>query len=167
MHAAMPIPLIRNGPTTMWNDQLQRWKVLEDARAEEFHGARVVLGNVVRNGRVHRRVNGRAGVDGAGDVEFYHLLPQRIPPFIAQRGREGLAAAGLNWGNIAGQNPLFFEVPFQFLTPGLGAHSWRLGQLTHRRDFVWKEADDAGNEVVAGLRPVAADQLRTKVMPHS
>src|SRR5262249_34815437 len=36
MHAAMSVPLVRNGPAAVRNDQLQRRKVLEDARAEEF-----------------------------------------------------------------------------------------------------------------------------------
>src|SRR5215510_439466 len=166
MHATMPIPLIRDGPTTVRNNDLQGREVLEDARAEQLHGARVMLGNVVGNGRMHCRVDGRTGVDGAGDIELDHLLPQRIPPFIAQRGCEGLAASGLVWIDITGDKPLLFDTALQFFHPALGADVRRLGELAHWRDFVRKEATDARNEVVAGFRPVAADQFRAKVMPH-
>src|SRR5262249_18128786 len=49
VHAAMPVPLIWDGPATVRNHDLQPGKVLEDARAEQLHGARVMLGNVVGN----------------------------------------------------------------------------------------------------------------------
>jgi hypothetical protein len=91
-----------------------------------------MLGNVVGNGRVHRRIDRGTGVDGAGDVELDHLLPQRIPPFIAQRGREGLTPSGQIRVDIAGDKSLLFDTAFQFFHPALRADPRRLGKLTHR-----------------------------------
>jgi hypothetical protein len=150
----------------MGNDQLQRRKILEHARAQELHGAREILADVVGAGRMHGRVAGCAGVDGAGDAELHHFLPQRIPPFITERGREGLTASSYIRVDIAGHKPLLCDTALQLFYPGLGADARRLRQLTDRRELVRPQPGDTCDEVVAGLGPVTADQLRAKVMPH-
>ena len=115
---------------------------------------------------MHRRVDGRTGVDGAGDVELDHLLPQRIPPFIAQRWCEGLAASGLIGVDIAGDKSLLFDTALQFFRPALGLTPGDWGSWHTGETLSGKRRPMRAIRSLQASCPVAADQFRAKVMPH-
>ena len=115
---------------------------------------------------MHGRVERSARVYRPGNVQLRHLLPQGIPPFIGQRWGERLPPAGQVRIDVAGNESLLFDAALKLFDPRLRADPRRLRQLAYRRDLIRPEAGDPGDQVVAGLGPVAAYQLRAEVMSH-
>jgi hypothetical protein len=93
-------PMERHGPAAMRDDQLERRKVLEEVRQDQLHERHGVGVEVIRAGRVLRRIATSADVNHRRHVELDHLLVERIPPLVGQRrgieistGRVGVEVA--------------------------------------------------------------------------
>jgi hypothetical protein len=75
--AAEAAPMERHRTAAMRDDQLERRKILEEIEQDQLHEGHGVGVEVVRSGRVLRRIAAPADVNHRRHVELDHLLVER------------------------------------------------------------------------------------------
>src|SRR5438067_12041201 len=126
IHAAVASPVVRNGATAMWNDEAQRWEILEQLRLlHELHEGRGIGIQVVRTGLVKGGIARRADVDHGRYVELDDLLVQRVPGPLGKR-RVLPVPAGASGGQVAAKESQLIEATLK-LGAGISRwYTWRL-----------------------------------------
>lgn len=107
-------PVVGHRAAALGNRQAQRLKILEKARQDELHESGGV--EVVRSCTVKVRVAGAAQMDYARDVEFDHLLEERISVTGVQRRVFPIAVDRVRV-HVAAANPVFADAQE---APGVG-----------------------------------------------
>ena len=84
--------LIGHRSAAVGNDDLQLWKILQDPRIHDRQDCQALFGDEML-AIVFAAVLAAGGMDQAGKIQLHHLFPQRIPVFVAERGRAVVAFA--------------------------------------------------------------------------
>src|SRR6185437_5117520 len=101
------------------------------------------------------------------NVERDHLLPERIPPLVAERGGQRVDAARHVRVDVAADEAELVDAALELLGAVARADPGRLRQLADRQELAGEHAEDARDEVVVDRGPVAAHRLVAEIMAHA
>ena len=91
-------------------------------------------------------------VDHRGDVVFDHLFVDRVPGFVAQRGRGPVATTRV-WVQVDTDVAVFFDTLFQLGDAGRGVDARGLGQHGCTDEVVGEEFSHAKAQLITNRRP--------------
>ena len=158
-------PVERHRPAAVRDDQLERRKVLEQVGQDELHERHRIGVEVIGARRMHGRVTAARHVNHGRDIELGHFFIKRIPPLVGQGRRVEITARRI--GIEVATDETHLDAALEFADRVLRRHAGRLRQLTHADEILRKQRDDAGDQIVANLRPFEADALVADVMAHA
>ena len=136
-------PMERHRAAAMRDDQLELREILEQVGEDELHERHGVGVEIIRAGRVHRRIAAARHVHHCRHVELDHLLVERIPPLVGQRRRIEVAAGRIGI-EIAADEAELFDATLELARGILRRHVERLRQLAHADEVLREQRDTRG-----------------------
>ena len=150
--AAEASPVVGHRAAAVRDQEAQRRKLLEQVRREALHEGRRVGVQVMRAGGVKGRVAAGADVDHRRDVVLHHLLVDRVPVLVAQRGAGPVAARRIGI-QVDADVAVLLDAFLQLGNAGGRIDAGRLRQHRHRHEIVGKELTHPVAQLVADRGP--------------
>ena len=163
--AAETAPVIGHRAASVRNDEAQRREILEQIAGQALHESGRVGIEVMRAGRVERRVAAGRHVDHRRDVVLDHLLVDRIPEPIGERRRVPHPARRIRI-QVDRHIAVLVDALLELGDARPGIDARRLRQHRCRNEVIGKELRHPIAELVADRRPCRRHVEVADVMRH-
>ena len=143
--------LIGHRSAAVRNDDLQLRKILQHARIDDRQNRQTLLADEML-AIIFAAVLAAGGMDEPGEIQLHHLFPQRIPIFVAERGRAVVAFAGVGIDQQSDESEIL-DAAVDFRKAESDGRAGSLRDRAHALKAVGKRLHLLGDVIVIRDRP--------------